>query len=170
MKQKIQNSGYLYVTLCINNKAKNMLVHRLVALTFIPNPEKYEFVNHKDGNKKNNHVDNLEWCTNAYNIRHAYKNGLRKITKKHLDRLINWNKTDHAVKISQFSKSGELIDSFTSMVDAANKTGLNYSAIVDCVRGRHKHCGGFNFKVTKMLPLIKEKSKLPDILKQEVNY
>jgi hypothetical protein len=51
-------------------------VHRLVAATFLPNPLRLSEINHKDGNKQNNQVDNLEWCTHAHNLRHAYATGL----------------------------------------------------------------------------------------------
>lgn len=62
-----QNSGYLYVSLNKKNTRKNYLVHRLVALAFIDNPNNYLEVNHKDENKLNNISDNLEWCTHQYN-------------------------------------------------------------------------------------------------------
>lgn len=76
-------SGYYDVALCKNGKMKTFLVHRLVAQAFIPNPENKEFVNHKDGNKKNNCVDNLEWCTRAENDLHASINDLRPDWQKH---------------------------------------------------------------------------------------
>ena len=68
---------YFMISLCKNGKAKKFLVHRLVAKAFIPNPLNKEQVNHKDGNVHNNVVDNLEWCTNAENTKHAYENYLR---------------------------------------------------------------------------------------------
>lgn len=62
--------------------AKNLRrIHRLVAENFLPNPEQKQQVNHKDGNKNNNHATNLEWTTRAENIRHAYKNGFMKQAK-----------------------------------------------------------------------------------------
>ena len=62
---------YAYVFIC----DKSVLLHRLVASTFIPNPNNYPEVNHKDGNKLNNSVDNLEWCTRSMNMKHAYEHG-----------------------------------------------------------------------------------------------
>lgn len=75
------NNRYGYVTFGIrkNKKKKIITAHQAVALTFIPNPENKSQVNHKDGNKKNNHISNLEWATPSENIKHAFDNGL--ITK-----------------------------------------------------------------------------------------
>lgn len=70
------NRGYQMIQLRINNKAKGFLLHRLVAIAFIPNPLGLPEVNHKDGNKSNNCVSNLEWITHADNIMHYIKNGL----------------------------------------------------------------------------------------------
>ena len=73
-----QNRGYWLAHLRANNQRKTMLVHRLVALAFIPNPDELPEVNHKDGDKDNNHASNLEWSTHADNIDHAYKNRLHR--------------------------------------------------------------------------------------------
>ena len=81
IKQVENSSGYLTVGLCQNEKKANFRVHRLVALTFIPNPKNKEDVNHIDGNKKNNHVDNLEWNTRKENDNHARKMGLKHDNK-----------------------------------------------------------------------------------------
>ena len=66
----------------INYKDKTYYIHRLVAQTFIPNPKNYPCVNHKDGNKLNNNVNNLEWCTYSYNNKEAYRLGLKKPSTK----------------------------------------------------------------------------------------
>lgn len=68
--------GYLKTNISINGKLKTVFIHRLVAITFIPNPNNYPQVNHKDGNKENNNVENLEWCSPKQNIEHAIKLGL----------------------------------------------------------------------------------------------
>lgn len=70
-------STYLYVKLWKEGKMYNRSVHRLVALAFIPNPDDLPVVNHIDGDKTNNHVNNLEWCSHSDNHRHAFANGLR---------------------------------------------------------------------------------------------
>lgn len=69
---------------------KNTTIHRLVAIAFIPNPENKPTVNHKDWNKKNNHVSNLEWNTRSENIRHSYKMPGRKISNMVFKKGENW--------------------------------------------------------------------------------
>ena len=68
--------GYRAVELCMNNNRYTVGIHRLVALTFIPNPENKPEVNHKDRNKSNNNVENLEWVTQSENVAHAYRHGV----------------------------------------------------------------------------------------------
>lgn len=77
-KQYIHPNGHLIVGLNINNIRISVKVHRLVAIAFIPNPLNKRVVNHKDGNKQNNHTDNLEWATHSENLFHAYATNLRK--------------------------------------------------------------------------------------------
>ena len=76
-----RTNNYLKVSLVKNKKAKQIRVHKIIAETFIDNPYNKLEINHKDGNKHNNKVDNLEWCTTKENIRHAYKNNLMKHKK-----------------------------------------------------------------------------------------
>src|SRR5690606_39581867 len=84
MRKLCENDdGYYYVRLWRNGKAKYALVHRLVAMAFVPNddPESKIVINHKDGNKKNNYYKNLEWCDVRYNTIHSYRLGDRKSTR-----------------------------------------------------------------------------------------
>ena len=71
-----ERNGYLTVRLFNNGKIKNLTVHRIVASLFVINPDNKPIVNHKDGNKKNNYANNLEWCTQKQNINHAIDIGL----------------------------------------------------------------------------------------------
>lgn len=77
-KTHISKEGYAHLTLTKDNNLKNHMVHRLVSIHFIKNPDGKEDVNHIDGNKLNNHVSNLEWCTQKENSQHALKNKLFK--------------------------------------------------------------------------------------------
>lgn len=74
-----QPKGYLYAMVQLSNgKKKNCRVHRLVAKAFIPNPDNLPEINHKDGNKLNNNVSNLEWSTRSHNVKHSFDTGLKK--------------------------------------------------------------------------------------------
>lgn len=75
LRPAILKIGYPMVSITKDSKQKSYYVHRLVALAFLPNPEGLPMVNHKDSDKTNNHVSNLEWCTNSHNLKHAYENG-----------------------------------------------------------------------------------------------
>jgi hypothetical protein len=83
LKQAIATSGYLEVTL--GKQARHLLVHRLVATALIPNSNNFPQVNHIDGDKQNNHVSNLEWCSASNNIWHSIKTGLKKTKLKEGD-------------------------------------------------------------------------------------
>lgn len=95
LKPHINSSGYYRVPIKINGQRKEHFIHRLVALLFVPNPLNKPYVNHKDGNKLNNHANNLEWCTPNENNIHAFRNGLKKPTalpgELHGGRIFNWN-------------------------------------------------------------------------------
>lgn len=80
--QQKHNKGYLVVRLYDGKKYKSHYVHRLVAEAFVNNDNHLPQINHKDGNKSNNHCENLEWCTNKQNSDHAIMTGLNKVTKR----------------------------------------------------------------------------------------
>ena len=106
MKPASDKDGYLSVTFNVHNKAKTFKVHRLVAEAFIPNPNNYPQVNHKDENKANNNVENLEWCTAKYNLDY---NDLQK--RNHIKQ---------KRKIAALSIDNNIIKEFDSASDAAN--------------------------------------------------
>ena len=98
IKAHIDKSGYYRVILSKNNKSKNYLVHRLVAQTFISNPNNLPQVNHKDENKMNNNVDNLEWCTRSYNCQYGTR------TKRIAEKTRITNKGKHFSPNTEFKK------------------------------------------------------------------
>lgn len=152
LKPNITKSGYCSVELFDNNgKSKRLLIHRLVATAFIPNPNNYNEVNHKDENPSNNHVDNLEWCTHKYNMN--YGNGAKTRHSKinyHSEKMKaaqrrNGIKTRKPVL--QFTKDGNFIMRYDSALEASKATGANYSHIGECCNGkRYKTVGGFIWK------------------------
>lgn len=98
------NGGYLRVSLKIKGKQSNRLVHRLVADAFIANEESKQEVNHKDGDKHNNCVENLEWCTRKENLHHADTTGLRD---KSVEAILDSNKRSQRAIIATNTETGE---------------------------------------------------------------
>lgn len=143
------SSGYKHVALSSNGKSKLYLVHRLVAEAFLENPNGYEFVNHKDENKANNRADNLEWCTKSYNA--TYSLELHPERKTAYARFFggkrfNGKPPKHTEKVLQYSKSGELLNEFSDVVDANAKTGIKNCAIIACCKGKQKTAFGYIWK------------------------
>lgn len=124
--------GYLQINLSINKKRYPKLIHRLVAEAFIENPNNLPCINHKDENKINNNVDNLEWCDYKYNANYGTAL-IRSIQKK-------------SRKIGQYSIDGELIAEFNSARDAERKTKFKQVLISKCCKGTIKHAYNFIWK------------------------
>jgi len=116
LKPRIDTNGYLQVVLSKNKKEHNCSIHRLVSLAFILNPENYLQINHKDGNKQNNRIDNLEWCSCRYNINYYHKN--QDTSSKYSG--VCWDKGTKKWK-AKFSISGKTIylGIFDSEIEAA---------------------------------------------------
>ena len=112
MPQTIQRKGYYAVTFWMNNKAYCRKVHRLVIEAFTPNPDNLPCINHIDGNKLNNHVSNLEWCTYQANMQHAVRTGL---THPH-----QWT-DDERKQISERNKGQRVSDEQRAKLSAAMK-------------------------------------------------
>ena len=128
--QKI-GTGYRSVVLHRANIKNQYDVHRLVAETFIPNPNNLSDVNHKDGCKTNNILSNLEWCSRSDNLKHAYKNGLSRV---HIDEAIK----ECSRPVIQHAPSGEIIAEYASARKAAKASGYNQGRISQYCRGENK--------------------------------
>lgn len=104
--QSKDRRGYPRITISDKNgKLKTLRIHRLVALTFIPNPKKLREVNHKDGNKLNAYIFNFEWCTSKQNTQHAFRTGIKKF-KKGIDRVNCKFEKIHILAIRDALKAG----------------------------------------------------------------
>ena len=123
------NNGYQYVNFKINGKNINFSVHRIVANAFIPNPNGYTEVNHKDYNRSNNCVDNLEWVSSSQNKYHAF--------------LKEENKKSRGKAVNQYTKEGILIKTFDTITEAAQALGCCVAAISNCCLRRTKTSQGF---------------------------
>jgi hypothetical protein len=118
----------------INGKTRTTNIHRLVAKSFIKNDDKTKIVvNHKDGNKLNNNVSNLEWCTYKENTQHALKNNLAKKNCKRVDKL---------------TMDGKFIKTYDSIKSAEEDTGVSNKHISTVCRGKRKSTGGFKWRYT----------------------
>lgn len=135
--------GYKCVTLCINGEYKLCSVHRIVAKTFLPNPDNLPFVNHKDEDPSNNKVDNLEWCTPAYNSGYGTR-GIRS-------GLAQRNRPDCSKGVTQFDLSGKKIAEFPSAMEAHRQTKVGRPAICKVCNHQPKYytAGGFLWEWTK---------------------
>ncbi len=141
LKTSISNSGYVLVGLSKNNKNSLKAVHRLVAKAFITNPTNKPQVNHIDGNKLNNRVDNLEWCTNRENQIYAWRNGLQnaywkgKFGKDHIQ----------SKKVKQYDKNRKLIKVWDSVSEASIALNIGKTSISRCcLHYKYRHtAGGF---------------------------
>ena len=120
----ILSNGYLKVMF----GRKMYRIHRLVAKAFISNPNNYSCINHKNGNKQDNRVENLEWCDHSMNLVHAYQNRLNK-SERPVERLFN----------------GKVVEHYRSAAEAERK-GFQRRLIAKCCNGKRKHHGGYEWK------------------------
>ena len=158
MTPKKGKTGYLRITLCDNGRRRSTGIHRLVAEAFIENPEKKPTVNHKNENKNDNRVENLEWATNAEQNAHGtrtirammhtdWKKRSEKvdyyaIAKKHdysKQTMCNRSKTD-------VYKDGVLVGVFKSQREAADYAKTGISHVSQCISGTRKTANGYSFK------------------------
>ncbi len=132
LKNRKDKHGYFYVALCKNSKVKAMKVHRLVAQTFISNPKNKPEVNHIDGIKTNNLINNLEWVTHNENMDHAWKNHLRdNCFKKGIDS----KKSKVIYQIDP--KNNQIMNVFYGNRDVKRKTGYDHSSVSKSCRKRY---------------------------------
>lgn len=133
LKPILQNNGYFCVMLYKPNK--RFLIHRLVAEAFIPNHDNLPQVNHKDEDKTNNYVVNLEWCTNKYNLNYGtVKEKIAKSLSK---------------KVYQYTIDGKFVKEFESTQECGRNC-FDQGAIVRCCKGKIKTYKGYRWSYTKI--------------------
>lgn len=132
LKPCFDSGGYIQIHLCRHQKKRWTKIHRLVAEAFLPNPDNLPQVNHKDGNKENSRLDNLEWVSMSDNMQHAYKTGL------------NFGRVK---AILQFDLNGNFVQEFKSITEAAKAVDRNPSSIQSHLKGKTTQCGGYMWKL-----------------------
>ena len=163
LKTNRHKDGYQLVGLSKNGSKKFFTVHKLVAQAFIPNPQNKEQINHIDGNKANNHVDNLEWVTPKENVIHAFKTGLMPYKYVGKSKSINIGKRYNGIykspilgmkgaknpnhsAVLQYDLNSNLIKKWDCISDACRFYGITPSAISGCFSGRLKTVKGYIWK------------------------
>lgn len=164
LKPQTYSKGYLRIGLSKNGKVKHFLVHRLVCFAFIPNPQNYPIINHKDENPSNNHVDNLEWCNHSYNMNYGTcKERMSvNVSKALKGKYIGENNPMYGKPMSEKMKNtlynanrktvllynvyGVLLNEFESVVVASKETNIDKRSIALCASGKRKTAGGYIWK------------------------
>lgn len=166
---KLEN-GYLCITLCKNKKHKIFLVHRLVCLAFLKNPENLPCVNHKDESRDNNCVENLEWVTPKENINYGNcrkkisekrkgfrftKETIQKMSDSHKGKkqpleVIDKIREQNSKAVLQYSLYGVFIKEWKSVTQASKELNISHSHISECCNGKRKTCGNFMWRFKQM--------------------
>lgn len=151
---KINKEGYCIIYTREWARKRTLKFHRLVAQTFIPNPENKPQINHIDGNKLNNSVDNLEWCTHTENMQHAHRTGLIPHLKweehhnfwKRWECLWNrWENNYRSMALNQINLDGTVVRSWSSVSEVMRELWFSKSNINMCCNGIRKTAHGFQW-------------------------
>ncbi len=137
LKQRVSKFGYSRVTLYFNKSPRNFFVHRLVAESFLKNEYGLPQVNHKDENKLNNHVDNLEWCSPSYNINYGNRN------KVVAEKLSNYKFCSVGKQIEQIDASGNVVKIWRGSREIEKALNIPHSNILSCCHGKRKTRAGY---------------------------
>jgi len=142
LKTELSNTGYLQIKVTVKPNVKHFYIHRLMGEEYIPNPLSLKCVNHKDGNKLNNNIENLEWCTYSENSQHSYDKLGRKAAPTG-----KFSKDCLSSKpVAQYSLIGKLIKEYYSAKDVTVGTNFNRPGISMCANGKKNTHKGFIWK------------------------
>ncbi len=153
LKASTTDRGYKYVQLFNTQGYRNMLVHRLVAMAYIPNPKSLPQINHKDENPANNHVSNLEWCDAKYNMNYGRGAKTRHSKIDYTKPSYRENAIRNGKKVSKPVKMvddyGQCLAIFESAVEASRHTGIYKTNISRSAKSDHLKAGGYKWEYAK---------------------
>jgi len=138
LKNQKSSSGYWQVCLHKNGVGSIKSIHRMMAVAFIPNNNNHPFINHKDGDKSNNSLDNLEWCTNSQNIKHAYEVLGAVAWARGRTGALN----PHSKRVVQRTMGGDIVKTWEAAADA-HRAGFDSGCITRCCQGKSTYHKGF---------------------------
>lgn len=136
--------GYLQIGLSINGKTNSYTVHTLVAKAFIINTNNKPTVNHIDGNKLNNYINNLEWASKSEQAIHSLRHNLRKMPNSWIGKF--GSKHGASKKVLQYSKDNIFIQEYGSIIEASNSNYINAGTITKVCKGQKNTAGGYIWK------------------------
>lgn len=158
LKQHLDGrKNYLFVSLYKDGKDKQINVHRLVAMTFIPNPNNYPCINHKNEIKTDNRAENLEWCDSYYNMNYGTcmkrmiesrnrDNDMEEVKTKIKKKKRENNSLSCEKPVIQYTMSGEFVMHYNSATEAERQTGISRGGIQRCCIGKYKQAKGYIWK------------------------
>lgn len=156
MTQHVSSTnGYYMVSLCKDNKYEWMLVHRIVATAFIPNPNNFPYINHKDEIKTHNNVENLEWCTPSYNMNYS------NVREKQIDAI--------SKEVEQYDFDGKFIKRYKNCCEAGKELDVHPSVIRRCCTGEIGSTKGFIWKYTNEVKKRNTKPRLRRVCQYDTN-
>ena len=147
-----KKTGYLQIDLCKNGNKKRYNIHRLVAIHFVDNFDNYNYINHKDENRKNNKAINLEWCTQKYNCNYGSRNlKISRCSKGRKHKPETKDKISKALSktILQYNKENDFIKEWRNAYEVARELKVSPSNINACCNNKRKSAYGYIWKFKK---------------------
>lgn len=153
LKPSFNERGYASVELFNKDGSKRVLIHRLVASVFLPNPQNHPQVNHKDENPSNNAVSNLEWCTAKYNMNYGIGGKTRHLKIDYTKPCYRENAIKNGKKVckavAMYTEDGKFINEYESAAEASKETGIYKTNITRSARTNKYKAGGYVWRYVK---------------------
>ena len=146
LKLCINKYGYYFVRLHSNGMEKNFLVHRLVAKAFIENGNNFPLVNHKDENKLNNNFENLEWCTQEYNLNYSLNRRGKRNQQRKCKTHTKHTSSKYSQRVFQKKLSGEIVSEYSTVSEAARVNKMSLKSLIECCKKKRKTAYGYKWE------------------------